>query len=167
MERHKAAAIPRLFQENPEIFWSVIVSMYFGNLILLILNLPLIPYIARVLALPSQILVPLVLFFSLTGVYLVSFNAFDIQLMVFFAVIAIGLRLFGYPMAPLILAFVLGRLMEENLRRALEIADGWSFLWHRPITLGIMILTCLIMLAPALSALKARKADTQLAGEGG
>ncbi|MGB1110873.1 MAG: tripartite tricarboxylate transporter permease, partial [Gammaproteobacteria bacterium] len=141
---------PSLFTDNPEVFWSVIISMYLGNIVLLILNLPLIPYIARLLLLPKQLLVPMVLFFSLCGVYLVSFNTFDIQLMVFFAAIAIGLRLFGFPMAPMILAFVLGRLMEENLRRSLLIHDGYSFLWERPITLGIMIVTMIVLLVPAL-----------------
>lgn len=158
---------PRLFVEAPEVFWAVIVSMYIGNIVLLVLNLPLIPYIARLLALPEQILVPLVMFFSLCGVYLVSFNTFDIQLMVIFAVMAILLRLTGYPMAPLILGFVLGRLMEENLRRALEIADGWYFIWERPITLVIFILTALCLIPPLLDMMRRRKAKDDLAGEGG
>ena len=148
---------PTLFTERPEVFWSVIISMYVGNVVLLILNLPLIPYIARLLTLPGKFLVPLVLFFSLCGVYLVSFNTFDIQMMVFFAVAAIGLRLFGYPMAPLILGFVLGRMMEENLRRALEIHDGYRFLWERPITAGIMLITVLVLIAPLLQWRKGRK----------
>ena len=157
---------PTLFTDRPEVFWAVIISMYIGNVVLLILNLPLIPYIARLLMLPSQLLVPLVLFFSLCGVYLVSFNTFDIQLMVVFAVGAIILRLFGYSMAPMILGFVLGRLMEENLRRALEIYDGYNFLWERPITLGIMILTAIILLSPIMQWFKDRKAVVT-AGEGG
>ncbi len=156
---------PQLFQDRPEVFWSVIISMYFGNVILLVLNLPLIPYIARLLALPRQILVPLILFFSLVGVYLVSFNTFDIHLMVAFAVIAVVMRLMDFPMAPMILAFVLGRLMEENLRRALLISDGsLSFLWERPITLVIMLITLAILAAPAVRELRNRRI---LAGEGG
>ncbi len=159
---------PRLFVEAPDVFWAVIVSMYIGNIVLLILNLPLIPYIARLLALPEQILVPLIMFFSLCGVYLVSFNTFDIHLMVIFAVLAIILRLTGYPMAPLILGFVLGKLMEENLRRALEIADGWNFVWERPITLAIFILTALCLIAPFREMMVARRgAKDELAGEGG
>ena len=157
---------PTLFTDRPEVFWAVIISMYIGNIVLLILNLPLIPYIARLLTLPSQLLVPLVLFFSLCGVYLVSFNTFDIHMMVGFAIGAIVLRLFGYPMAPMILGFVLGRLMEENLRRALDIYDGYSFLWERPITLGIMIVTVIILLAPALQWFKGRR-DLATSGEGG
>ena len=83
---------PTLFTDRPEVFWAVIISMYIGNVVLLILNLPLIPYIARLLMLPTQLLVPLVLFFSLCGVYLVSFNTFDIHLMVAFAIAAILLQ---------------------------------------------------------------------------
>ncbi len=75
-------------------------------------------------------------------------------------------RLFGSSMAPMILGFVLGRLMEENLRRALEIYDGHSFLWERPITLGIMIVTALILLAPLLQWLKGRRGIVT-AGEDG
>lgn len=149
---------PRLFIDRPDVFWSVIISMYIGNVILLVLNLPLIPYIARLLAVPRNYLVPLVIFFSLAGVYLVTFNTFDIQMMVFVSIAAVGLRLFGYPMAPLILGFILGGMMEENLRRALTISDGSiSFLWERPITFVILIITTLVLTTPAISALRAKR----------
>ena len=137
---------PRLYQTNPEIFWSVIMSMYIGMVILLILNLPLIPYIARILAVPRAFLIPLILFFSVTGIYLMSFNNFDIYLMIGIAVFSTVLRLYEFPMPPLILAFVLGVLMEENLRRSLLISDGsWSFLWDRPLTLCIMVSIAIIV----------------------
>lgn len=146
---------PRLFQENPEVFWSVIISMYLGNVILLILNLPLIPYIARLLALPRQILVPLILFFSLIGVYLVSYNTFDIHLMAAFAVAAIFLRLLAFPMAPLILGFILGGMIEDNLRRALAVSDGsFAFVWERPLTLIIFTLALAAMIVPAIRTLR-------------
>ena len=137
---------PRLYMTNPEIFWSVIMSMYIGMVILLILNLPLIPYIARVLATPKNFLIPLILFFSVTGIYLMSFNNFDIFLMIGIAVVATFLRLYNFPMPPLILAFVLGGLMEENLRRSLLISDGsFNFLWDRPLTLIILLFTISII----------------------
>ncbi|PTB87319.1 tripartite tricarboxylate transporter TctA [Pseudidiomarina aestuarii] len=140
---------PRLFVEQPDVFWSVIISMYIGNIVLLVLNLPLIPYISRLLALPQQLLVPFVLFFSLIGVYLVTFNTMDIHMMVLAAAIAIGLRLLNYPMAPMLLGFILGEMMEENLRRALMISDGSiSFLWERPITLIILLISIAFLLAP-------------------
>ena len=137
---------PRLYMTNPEIFWSVIMSMYIGMVVLLILNLPLIPYIARILAVPRTFLIPMILFFSVTGIYLMSFNTFDIFLMIGIAVVATGLRLYKFPMPPLILAFVLGGLMEENLRRSLLISDGsFSFLWDRPLTAIILAFTILIV----------------------
>ena len=88
----------------------------------------------------------MILFFSVTGIYLMSFNNFDIFLMIGIAVVATILRLYDFPMPPLILAFVLGGLMEENLRRSLLISDGsWSFLWDRPLTICIMIVILLIV----------------------
>ena len=157
---------PQLFVERPEVFWSVIISMYIGNIVLLILNLPLIPYIARLLVLPSNLLVPLILFFSLIGVYLVSFNTFDIYMMVVFAVIALGLRLFNYPVAPLILGFILGGMMEENLRRALDIYDGYGFLWERPLTLAIVLVTAFVVAVPVVQGFR-QKPTIEQAGEGG
>jgi putative tricarboxylic transport membrane protein len=149
---------PQLFQSNPDVFWSVIISMYIGNVILLILNLPLIPYIARLLALPRQLLVPLILFFSLVGVYLVSFNTFDIVMMTGFAVAAIFLRLFGYPMAPLILGFILGGMMEDNLQRTLTLYDGsFRFVWERPVSFGIAVLLVLVVLTPVFRAVRDRR----------
>jgi putative tricarboxylic transport membrane protein len=161
---------PRLFIDNPSVFWSVIISMYIGNVILLVLNLPLIPYIARILAVPQTILVPMILFFSLIGVYFVSFNTFDIQLMVLFAVGALVLRLLAFPMAPMLLGFILGGMMEENLRRALIINnDSWSFLWERQLTLSILLIAALIlfvpMVMPYLSGVLRRRREA--AGEGG
>ncbi len=143
---------PRLFIDEPAVFWSVIISMYVGNIILLVLNLPLIPYIAKLLTVPKQFLVPIVLFFSLIGVYLVSFNTFDIQMMVFMAAIALLLRLLDFPMAPMLLGFILGGMMEDNLRRALAISDGSiSFLWERPLTLTILLITLVTLLSPLWS----------------
>jgi len=145
---------PRLFIDEPEIFWSVIVSMYFGNLMLLVLNLPLIPYIARLLLVPRQYLIPIIMFFSLMGVYLVSFNVFDIQMMVFIAICAVLLRLLQFPMAPLLLGFILGGMLEDNLRRALAVADGqFSFLWDRPTTVVLMSLVVIAILIPMTRAL--------------
>jgi putative tricarboxylic transport membrane protein len=148
---------PRLYVDNPELFWSVIISMYIGNIILLVINLPLIPYISKILALPKKLLIPFILFFSLIGVYLVSFNSNDIFMMVIIAVIAVVLRFLSFPMPPMLLGFILGGMMEDNLRRALVINNGsLSFLWERPITLGILIVTMLFLLKPVLDTLKGK-----------
>jgi putative tricarboxylic transport membrane protein len=145
---------PRLYVDEPEIFWSVIVSMYVGNVFLLVLNLPLIPYIAKLLTIQRQILVPLIMFFSMMGVYLVSFNTFDLQLIVGIAVAATLLRLLNFPMAPLLLAFILGGMLEDNLRRALTISDGsWQFLIDRPISMGLLALVALTLVSPIVRRL--------------
>ncbi|GHY90732.1 putative membrane protein [Vibrio cholerae] len=149
---------PRLFVEHPDIFWSVIISMYVGNIVLLILNLPLIPYISKLLAVPRTVLLPMILFFSITGVYLVSFNTMDVYVMILVAMGAIALRLANFPLAPLLLGFILGGLMEENLRRALIITDGEiSFLWERPITLAFTVLAIVTLLSPLFGRLMERK----------
>jgi len=142
---------PRLFVDNPEIFWSVIISMYVGNVVLIILNLPLIPYISKLLAVPRTVLLPMIIFFSITGVYLVSFNTIDVFIMIAIAMVAILLRLANFPLAPLLLGFILGGLMEENLRRSLMISDGeLSFILERPITLTFTIISVLVLVAPVL-----------------
>ena len=142
---------PRLYVDHPDVFWSVIISMYFGNLVLLILNLPLIPYISRLLSIPPQILNPLIIFFSIIGVYLVSFNTFDIQMMVFITLMAVGLKFLNCPMAPMLLGFILGGMLEKNLSRALVVSDGsFDFLWNRPLTLTITCITLVIVFLPSL-----------------
>lgn len=149
---------PRLYIDNPAVFWSVIISMYLGNIILLVLNLPLIPYIAKLLDIPRQFLTPVILFLSLIGVYLVSFNTVDLVMMVIIGVIAVGFRVLNFPLAPLLLGFILGGMLEENLRRALLISDGsLEFLWQRPITATIIAITIATLLIPVMSSLKKTK----------
>ncbi len=143
---------PRLFIDNPAVFWSVIVSMYLGNIVLLILNLPLIPYIAKILQVPRQFLTPIILFLSLMGVYLVSFNSAELSIMLVIGVIALVFRILDYPLAPMLLGFILGGMLEDNLRRALLIWDGsYDFLWQRPITAIIMMVTVIVLLTPMFS----------------
>ena len=156
---------PRMFTESPEVFWGVIMSMYLGNIFLLILNLPLIPYFARLLAIPRNLMVPMILFFSLMGVYLVTFNDFDILMMVLFCVAAMALRLMNFPMAPLLLGFILGGLMEDNLRRALLIYDeSLSFMWERPLTLGINVATLFVLFFPMIRSFIASRRNNAITG---
>ena len=155
---------PRLLVDNPDVFWSVIVSMYVGNIVLLIMNLPLIPYLSRLLAVPRQILIPLIIAFCMIGVYLVSFNSVDILIMAIIAAVAMLFRLLGMPMAPMLLGFILGGYLEDNLQRALIIYDGsWSFLWERPSTLTLLVLTTVLLLWPLMSGWVAKR----FAGLGG
>lgn len=136
--------------------------MWLGNAVLLVLNLPLIPYIARLLTIPREFLLPLILFFSLIGVYFVSFNTFDIQMMVVFAVVAVVFRLLDFPLAPMILGFILGGMIEENLRRALLIYDdSWAFLWERPLTFSILVCAGAMLMGPWLLARLRRSLSDQ------
>jgi putative tricarboxylic transport membrane protein len=140
---------PTLVTDQPEVFWGVIVSMYIGNIFLLGMNLPLIPYLARIVSLPQQILIPLVVTFSLLGVLLTTFSVFDLSLMLLLALGATLLKRFGFPLAPLLLGFILSGLFEENLRRALQLSGGeLVYLLERPITLGILLANAAICLLP-------------------
>ena len=132
---------PRLPVDQPEVFWGVIVSMYLGNLVLLALNFPLIPYLAKLIQISRQVLIPFVLLFALLGVYLTSMSVFDLYLMIGIAVLALALRLFDFPLAPLLLGFILGGMLEDNLRRTLLLYDtSLDFLWDRPQSLAIALM---------------------------
>jgi putative tricarboxylic transport membrane protein len=142
---------PMMMQQRPDVFWAVIASMYVGNIFLLILNLPLIPYIVRVLETPRPLLISLIVTFCLVGVYGLSFSSFDLVLLVAFGLIGFGMRRFGFPAAPLILAMILGALMEENMRRALQISAGdWSVFVEKPIALTLLVLAGLSLLTPVV-----------------
>jgi len=155
---------PRMFVDHPDVFWGVIMSMYLGNVFLLVINLPLIPYFARLLAVPKKILIPYIFYFSIIGVYLVTFNTFDIFMMVVFAFVALIFRMLSYPMAPLLLGFILGGLLEDNLVRSLAIYNGsLAFLYQRPVTLAINIATLCFLIMPAMQLIKSRKKTAQKA----
>jgi len=115
---------PLLLTDHPEVFWSLVASMYIGNVILLILNLPLVGIFVNLLRIPYSWLVPIILIVSVIGVYSVAFSAADIWLMVISGGAGYVMRKFGYEMAPLLLAFVLGDRLEENLRLALTMSGG-------------------------------------------
>jgi putative tricarboxylic transport membrane protein len=153
---------PRLMIDRPEIFWSVIVSMYIGNLVLLILNLPLIPYIAKVLSVPRNYLIPFILFFTLMGSYIGQNNATELLILVGLGVFATILRFADFPLPPLLIGFILGGMMEDNFARAVSISDGISFMWQRPGTLGLLILGALLLIVPTLRQhLSQRKSTTK------
>jgi putative tricarboxylic transport membrane protein len=140
---------PRLMIDEPQIFWGVIISMYLGNLILLILNLPLIPYIAKILLVPRNFLIPFILFFTLMGAYIGQNNATELLLLVGMGVIATVLRFAKYPLAPMLIGFILGPMLENNFARSMQIADGVSFIWERPITLGLLIFAAILVILPS------------------
>jgi putative tricarboxylic transport membrane protein len=139
---------PLLLQDHPDIFWGVISSMYIGNVMLLVLNLPLIPLWIQVLKIPYRILFPLILLFCLIGAYGLKNSVFDVLVMIFFGIIGYLFRKFGYEGAPLILAFVLGPILELNLRQSLLLSKG-SFLifFTRPISAVAITLSIFLLLS--------------------
>ena len=147
---------PRLMVDEPHVFWAVIVSMYIGNLILLILNLPLIPYIAKVLAVPRNYLIPFILFFTLMGAYIGQNNATELLILVGLGICATILRFADYPLAPLLIGFILGSMLEDNFARSMQLYDGIGFILERPMTMGLLVLAVLLVLLPSFRARRAR-----------
>jgi putative tricarboxylic transport membrane protein len=149
---------PMMLQQRPDVFWAVIASMYLGNLFLLILNLPLIPYIVRVLEMPRPLLISLIVTFCLVGVYGLSFSTFDLILLVAFGLIGYCMRCFDFPTASLILAMILGAIMEENMRRALQISSGdWGTFIDKPISAIFLLLAVASLIAPLLRVFRRRR----------
>ena len=141
---------PRLMEDQPEVFWAVIISMYLGNFVLLILNLPLIPYIAKLLTVPRHYLIPFVIFFSLIGAYIGQNNATELLIMIALGCMATVLRFGGFPLPPMIIGFILGGMLEDNLGRAMRKAGGMEFMWERPMTLAILVLALALLIYPIL-----------------
>ncbi|WP_018467877.1 tripartite tricarboxylate transporter permease [Calidithermus timidus] len=142
---------PQMFQQHPNVVWGLIASMYVGNAVLLLLNLPLVGLFVRLLAVPSWFLVPAVLAVSFIGVYAVNNNPFDLLLMTVFGLIGYLMRRLDFPLAPVLLGLVLGYLMEVNLRRAMAISNGdVGFLFSSPIAIALWVLAGFSLFAPAL-----------------
>ena len=148
---------PALFTQNPALVWGLIASFFVANFILLIINIPLVGVFARMLQTPNWLLVPAILAVSTVGVYSVHATTFDLVLMSVFGVLGYLLRKQGVPMAPLILGFVLGDMMEQNLRRALSITNGEiGILYESTISIGLWVLSALMLIVPPLMRLRRR-----------
>ncbi len=139
---------PNMMRQNPDLFWGVVVSMYVGNAMLLVLNLPLIGLWVKLLKVPYAILFPLILLFCLIGGYTVNNKIVDVYLMIIFGVAGYLLRKFRYEAAPLILAFVLGPLLEDALRQSLIISEGDPMIFFsRPISATLFVAVFLLFLS--------------------
>jgi putative tricarboxylic transport membrane protein len=143
---------PFLLKDHPDIFWGLISSMYIGNGMLLVLNLPLIPIWVQVLKVPYRILFPVILLFCVIGSYSINNKSFDVLIMVIFGVVGYLFRKFDYEGAPLLLAFVLGPLLELNLRQSLILSKGnFSIFFTRPISAAATSLAIIIFILPLFS----------------
>jgi len=148
---------PFLLRNNPDVFWGVIGSLYLGNAMLLVLNLPLVGIFARVARIRSQYLMPAVLVLCIVGAYAENNNLFDVWVMLGAGAVGYGMRQYDYHPAPLVLGLVLGPIMERSLLQALIISQGdIRGLWESPISTGLLLAALLAAMAPLLHALYAR-----------
>ena len=146
---------PLLITKAPDLFWGTIVSMYIGNGMLLVLNLPLIPMWVKVLKVPYYLLYPLILLFCLIGSYSIENDVADVIAMLIFGLLGFLMKKFQYEGAPLILALVLGQRLETSLRRSLIMSRGdFSIFISRPISLGFLIIAVLLLVVPIITQRK-------------
>lgn len=158
---------PFLFRDHAQFVWGVIASFYVGNVILLILNLPLIGIWVQILKIPYSILFALILILMVIGVYSINSSPFDVLSMTFFGVVGYFLRKLDFPLTPAVLTLILGPLMEKSLRKSMDISQGdFSILWSSPISTTILLVAVIVLIAPMLrllpfgrSALRAEDAE--------
>jgi TctA family transporter len=149
---------PQVMTQKPDLFWGLIASMWIGNLMLLVLNLPLIGMWVSLLKVPYRMLFPAIMVFCGIGIYSVNTSSFDIYLMALFGILGIIWRLLECSPVPMMLGFVLGPMMEENLRRALQVSEGDPTVFvTRPISLAFIIATVLILVVMVLPAVRKRR----------
>ena len=155
---------PALFTQNPNLVWGLIASMFVANVLLLVMNIPLVGVFSSMLRTPNWLLVPSILAVSTVGVYSVHATTFDLTMMAVFGLVGYLLRKQGVPMAPLILGFVLGEMMEQNLRRALSITNGeLGILIESPISKSLWLIAILMVVVPPLLRLHRRRLAMQTA----
>jgi len=148
---HGVTPGPMLIGQHPELFWGVVASMYIGNFILLLLNLPFVPVFANILRIPKKILLPLVILFCITGMYTVNNSVFDIWMMLLFGTLGFLMRKWAYAGAPLLLALVLGPKLEVAFRQSLMISHGdFGIFINRPISMVFLLATVIFLLGPLI-----------------
>ncbi|WP_126428593.1 tripartite tricarboxylate transporter permease [Brevibacillus marinus] len=149
---------PLLFSDHPDVAWGVIASMFIGNVMLLILNLPLVKVFAKIISVPVKYLLPIIVAISFFGVYAVSFSTFDLFLLLGCGVLGYLFAKHDYPVAPLVLSLVLGPMIENNMRRALTISNGdFTVFLTEPLSLIFLIIAALWMLIPVILKKRGKK----------
>ena len=149
---HGISPGPTLITVRPDIFWGLVMSFWLGNIMLLVINIPMIGLWVRLLQIPYHLLYPAILFFIAIGVYSVNYSAFNVGVVICFGAIGYAMRLLELPPAPMILGFVLGPMMEENFRRAALIARGdLTVFLSRPISCTLLVLSLALLVWSATS----------------
>lgn len=153
---------PLLFERQPDVVWGLIASLFIANVLLVLMNIPLIRLFTRMLAIPNSILVPIIASISFIGIYGVHSGTFDLVLVVVLGVFGYVLRKLNFPTAPIILGFVLAELMEQNLRRALAISDGdMSVLFASTVSITFWVMAAIALIGPIIWRTLARKQRAQ------
>ena len=151
---------PQVMTSNPQLFWGLIASMWVGNLMLIILNLPLIGIWIKLLTVPYRFLYPAIMVFCCIGLYTLNNNNFDVYMAALFGVAGYLFIKLGCEPAPLLLGFILGPMMEENLRRALLLSRGdWTTFLSRPLSAGLLIAALLMVVIVSLPSIKAKRKE--------
>ena len=151
---------PQVMTSNPQLFWGLIASMWIGNLMLIILNLPLIGIWIKLLTVPYRFLFPAILVFCAIGLYTTNNNNWDIYMGVLFGLVGYVFYKLNCEMAPLILGYILGPMMEENLRRALLLSRGdWTAFVTRPLSAGLLFVALMMVVVVSLPAIKSRREE--------
>ncbi|MBI3065258.1 MAG: tripartite tricarboxylate transporter permease, partial [Deltaproteobacteria bacterium] len=146
---------PQVMTEKPDLFWGLIASMWIGNVMLVVLNLPLIGMWVSLLKLPYRLLFPAIMAFSAIGIYSTNNSSFDVYLMAIFGILGIVWRMLDCSPVPMMLGFVLGPMVEENLRRTMQVSRGDpSVCVTRPISLAFIVATVLILIVMAAPAVR-------------
>lgn len=149
---------PLLFTDHPQIAWGLIASMFIGNVMLLILNLPLVKVFAKIIETPPQYLIPLIIAISVFGVYAVQISTFDLILLVICGVLGYFLNKNDFPLAPLVLGLVLGPMIENNMRRALTTSNGdFSIFLTKPLSLFFLVCALLWLVVPLLLKMRGKQ----------
>jgi len=160
MTIHNIQPGPQVMTSNPGLFWGLIASMWIGNLMLVVLNLPMIGIWIKLLTVPYRVLYPAILLFCAIGVYTVNNTSFDVMQTAFFGLIGVLFAKLECEPAPLLLGFVLGPMMEENLRRALLLSRGDPFVFmQRPISAGLLIAAVLLIILIGLPNIKRKREE--------
>jgi putative tricarboxylic transport membrane protein len=151
---------PQVMTSNPELFWGLIASMWIGNLMLVILNLPLIGIWIKLLTVPYKHLFPAILVFCSIGLYTLNNSNFDVYMSVLFGAVGYLFYKLSCEPAPLLLGFILGPMMEENLRRALLLSRGdWTTFMTRPLSAGLLIASFLMIVVVMLPSIKNKREE--------
>jgi TctA family transporter len=160
MTIHNIQPGPQVMTSNPELFWGLIASMWIGNLMLIVLNLPMIGIWIKLLTIPYKWLFPSIVLFCAVGVYSENNNTFDVWMVAIFGIVGYAFLKLKCEPAPLLLGFILGPMMEENLRRALLLSRGdWSVFVARPLSAGLLVAAALLLIVVLLPSVKAKREE--------